>query len=635
MVMIRNKISTKQQDDPEQKLYEEIMHKYTQVVEQTSASIVITDVKGNIKYVNRRFTEITGYTNEDVIGKKPSIFKTGYTSDEDYKKLWQTISSGLIWRGKFCNRKKNGDLFWESASITPITDENNKVTHFLAIKVDFTERKKLEDELHFANEIISNMDEGVYLIRESDGIIVYTNPKFDRMFGYESGELIGKHVSIVNAPSEKSQEKTTNEIIDALKKNNVWQGEIRNVRKDGTQFYCHASVSKYRHSVFGDVWISVHQDITERKHVEDSLKKLQEDQQILLDSIPAWVFFKDTENKFIRVNKTFADIMGMSKEQLEGKSMFELYPKDQAEAFWKDDKEVIASGKPKVNIIEPMQSPKGILCVQTDKIPYRNTQGNIVGIIGFAIDITERKKAEDKIQKMNEELKELNSTKDKFFSIVAHDLKSPFQGLLGYSQILSEEYETLSEEEKKYFIKNISELSRNTHELLDNLLVWSRIQTGKIIFNPDVFNLHNKLAPTISLFTQTAKNKNITVDNMIDRKTFVNADINMLSTILRNLIANAIKFTNPEGRIVISSKRLEKFVEVSVIDDGVGIPKENLDNLFKIGQNISTKGTADEEGTGLGLILCKEMIQMHGGKIWAESEVGKGCQFSFSIPAKI
>ncbi|MBA4405882.1 hypothetical protein C0389_01275 [bacterium] len=274
MVMIRNKISTKPQDDLEQKLYEEIMHKYTQVVEQTSASIVITDVKGNIKYVNRRFTEITGYTNEDAIGKNPSIFKTGYTSDEDYKKLWQTISSGLIWRGKFCNRKKNGDLFWESASITPVTDENNKITHFLAIKVDLTERKKLEDELHFANEIISNMEEGVYLIRASDGIIVYTNPKFDRMFGYESGELIGEHVSIVNDPSEKSPEETAKEIIDALNKNSVWHGEIRNVKKDGTQFYCHASVSKYAHSVFGDVWISVHKDITERKHSEELLKKL-------------------------------------------------------------------------------------------------------------------------------------------------------------------------------------------------------------------------------------------------------------------------------------------------------------------------------------------------------------------------
>ncbi|MFA5803208.1 MAG: PAS domain S-box protein [Melioribacteraceae bacterium] len=627
--------STDFQNDTVQKQYEEMLHKYSHVVEQNHAAIIITDVQGIIKYVNQRFTEISGFTFEDVIGKNPRIFKTGYTPEEEYKKLWQTISSGLIWRGKFYNRKKNGDLYWESTSITPVTDENNKITHFIAIKVDFTERKKIEDELRLANEIISNMDEGVYLIRAGDGIIVYTNPKFDRMFGYETGELIGKHVTIVNAPSEKSPEETAKEIIDTLNKNSVWKGDIRNIKKDGTQFYCYASVSKFHYSVFGDVWIAVHQDITERKHAEDLLKKLQEEQLIILDSIPAWVFFKDTENRFIRVNKTFADIMGMSKEQLEGKSMFELYPKEQAEAFWKDDKEVIASAKPKVNIIEPMQSPKGNLWVQTDKLPYRNSHGNIVGIIGFTIDITERKNAEEKIQKMNEELKELNSTKDKFFSIVAHDMKTPFQGLLGYSQILSEEYETLSEEERKYFIKSIDELSKNTYELLDNLLIWSRIQTGRIAFNPNVFNLYQELSPTVSLLTQTAKNKNITIDYLIDKKIFVNADKNMLSTVIRNLIANAIKFTKRGGKIIISSKRVEKFVDISVVDNGVGIKKENLSHLFKIGQNVSTKGTEDEEGTGLGLILCKEMIQMHGGKIWVESELDSGSKFIFSIPVKI
>ncbi len=627
--------STDFQNDTTQKQYEEILHRYSHVVKQSSAAVIMTDEKANIKYVNQRFTEISGYSFEDVIDKNPRIFKTGYTSDEEYKKLWQTITSGHIWRGKFYNMKKNGERYWESVSISPIIDEKKKITHFVAIKVDITEKKKLEDELRLANEIISNMDEGVYLIRAGDEIIVYTNPKFDKMFGYEPGELIGKHVSIVNAPSEKSPEETAKEIIDVLNKNSVWKGDTRNIKKDGTQFYCYASVSKYHHSVFGDVWIAVHQDITERKQAEDSLKKQQEEQQIILDSLPAWIFFKDTENKFIRVNKTLADLMGMSKEQLEGKSLFDIYPKDQAEAFWKDDKEVIASAKPKVNIIEPMQSPKGYLWVQTDKIPYRNNRGEIVGIIGFTIDITERKNAEDKIQKMNEELKELNSTKDKFFSIVAHDMKTPFQGLLGYSQILSDEYETLTEEERREFIKSIDELSKNTYELLDNLLIWSRIQTGRIIFYPNVFNLNQELSTTVSLLTQTARNKNITIDYLIDKKTFVNADINMISMVVRNLIANAIKFTKRGGKIIISSKRLEKFVEISVVDNGVGIKKEDQKDLFNIGQNISTKGTEGEEGTGLGLILCKEMIRMHGGKIWVESEVGNGSNFIFSIPAKI
>jgi signal transduction histidine kinase len=282
-----------------------------------------------------------------------------------------------------------------------------------------------------------------------------------------------------------------------------------------------------------------------------------------------------------------------------------------------------------------MEIRNGTIWLQTDKIPFLNAQGDIVGIIGFAIDITERKAADDKIQKMNEELKESNFTKDKFFSIIAHDLKSPFQGLIGYSKILLEEYETLSKDERAESIKSIYELSKNTFELLDNLLVWSRIQTGKMTFDPDVFNLYQELSPTINLLIHTARKKNINIDYLVDKKTIVVADKNMLSTVIRNLISNAIKYTNPEGRIIVSSERVDKYLELSVADNGVGINDKVLNNLFKIDENVSTNGTADEEGTGLGLILCKEMIQMHKGKIWAESKVGKGSKFSFRIPIKI
>lgn len=264
-----------------------------------------------------------------------------------------------------------------------------------------------------------------------------------------------------------------------------------------------------------------------------------------------------------------------------------------------------------------------------------DSKGNWLGRRGSNRDRTEHKLAEEKIQKINEELKELNSTKDTFFSIIAHDLKSPFQGLMGYSQILSEEYIDLTEEEKIFFINSIYELSKNTFVLLDNLLIWSRIQTGKLVFNPDVFNLHKELLPTIELLTQVAKNKNITADCIVDKKILVKADFNMLQTVIRNLISNAIKFTNPDGRIIISSKSIKNFVEISIEDNGIGIKKENLVNLFKTGKNLSTKGTANEEGTGLGLILCAEMIKMHKGKIWAESEIGKGTKFIVRIPSVV
>ncbi len=247
----------------------------------------------------------------------------------------------------------------------------------------------------------------------------------------------------------------------------------------------------------------------------------------------------------------------------------------------------------------------------------------------------ERKRSKDAIARYAEEMKELNQTKDKFFSIVAHDLKSPFAGIIGYLQILLEDYYSLSEDEKYTFIKSIDELSHNVFSLLENLLEWSRIQTGRMSFSPTDFNLLEELEMTISIIRETAKNKNIILDCFIDDRININADKNMMYTIIRNLLSNAIKFTNPFGKVTITANQVDKIIEFTVSDTGVGIKKENLSKLFKIDSAISTKGTANEEGTGLGLLLCKEMIEKHGGKIWVESEIGKGTAFSFTLPVKL
>lgn len=237
----------------------------------------------------------------------------------------------------------------------------------------------------------------------------------------------------------------------------------------------------------------------------------------------------------------------------------------------------------------------------------------------------------EELQRLNEQLKELNATKDKFFSIIAHDLKSPFQGLIGYSQILSSEYSTLSEKEKISFIESIEELSHSSYKLLENLLEWSRIQTGQMIFNPEDFNLLVELYPTLYLLKQTAQNKGIEFCYSIDNSLFIKADLNMLMTIVRNIVSNSIKFTNPGGRVTLSVAKLVGCVEISITDTGVGIEKESLGQLFQIDKNVSRKGTANEEGTGLGLLLCKEMVEKHGGKIKLDSELGKGTTFSFTI----
>lgn len=242
--------------------------------------------------------------------------------------------------------------------------------------------------------------------------------------------------------------------------------------------------------------------------------------------------------------------------------------------------------------------------------------------------VTEQK---EELQRLNEQLNEMIATKDKFFSIIAHDLKSPFQGLLGYSSILSQEYSTLTEEEKISFIQNIEELSNSSYRLLENLLEWSRIQTGKMNLNIEEFNLLPEIFPTLSLIKQTANNKGIEFNYNIDSSINIQADRYMLSAIIRNLASNSIKFTNSGGKIDLIVEKLNQFIRFSVKDTGIGISKNSIDNLFRVDKNISTKGTANEEGTGLGLLLCKEMIERHGGEITVESEVGKGTAFRFTI----
>ncbi|MDZ7767360.1 MAG: CHASE domain-containing protein [Melioribacteraceae bacterium] len=370
----------------------------------------------------------------------------------------------------------------------------------------------------------------------------------------------------------------------------------------------------------------------ERKIAGDLLKKLQEDQQILLDNIPAWVFYKDTENRFIRVNKTLADVMGMTIDQLDGKSLFDIFPKERAEAYWKDDKEVLDSGTSKSRIIESMESPNGNIWVQTDKIPYRDEQGKITGLIGFSLDITKRKDAEDELKKSYEQITKINAQKDKFFSIIAHDLRSPFNGFIGLSGLMADSSEEFSTAEFVEHSKSLNKAAKNLYKLLENLLEWSQIQNGYIDYTPKNIDLSKMISESIDTIYERALQKRIEIINEIDNSQNVHADEKMIGTVLRNLLSNAIKFTKTNGKISIKTEHSNNgTVKISIEDNGVGIPEEDIVKLFKIEEKVSTKGTDGEASIGLGLLLCKEFIDMHGEKIWVESNENKGSIFSFTL----
>lgn len=247
-------------------------------------------------------------------------------------------------------------------------------------------------------------------------------------------------------------------------------------------------------------------------------------------------------------------------------------------------------------------------------------------ILSVIKDISFRKAAEEK-------LKELNSTKDKFFSILAHDLKNPLGSFYSVAELLNDEYDNIPEASKKQYLKIITESAKQLYSLLENLLTWSRSQRGLISFTPTEFDIYSLADNTIQILKLTASGKGIKLINNVSKDIYVNADMNLINAVLRNLMSNAIKFTDNGGEITISAiDSTSDYIAIFVRDAGVGISKDGLNNLFKIDKSVSTLGTNGESGTGLGLILCKEFIEMHKGKIWAESELGVGTTFYFTLP---
>jgi len=257
--------------------------------------------------------------------------------------------------------------------------------------------------------------------------------------------------------------------------------------------------------------------------------------------------------------------------------------------------------------------------------PVIGPDGINYGRIWTFHDITERKNFE-------KQLIQLNADKDRFISILSHDLRSPFNSLLGFAQLLRKHLREYPIEKTEKMVESIYNTVKRTHELLEDTLLWASIQSKKITFNPSIINLTEVFSEVIKILEPSANAKNTTITQTSNDELFANTDVYMLKAILRNLISNAIKFTNEGGKIEISAFHADSQTTIKISDNGVGIKPDILEKLFTFIPNKSTKGTANESGTGLGLLLCKEFIDKHDGKIWVESILDKGTTVSFSLP---
>jgi PAS domain S-box-containing protein len=264
--------------------------------------------------------------------------------------------------------------------------------------------------------------------------------------------------------------------------------------------------------------------------------------------------------------------------------------------------------------------------------PIRNENEKLSFLTAQLQDITIKKNAEVKLINYAEELEELNQSKDKFFSIISHDLRSPFNALLGISEYTTKFFDNLSKEDIKESIENMHSSAKKVYNLIQNLLEWTQIQTGGLEFEKSKIDLCEISKSILELYEETAKSKNINLTTNISNSIFLYADQYMIETILRNLVSNGIKFTHPTGSVSINAAVKSNLVEVTVEDNGIGITPENKKNLFNIDKQCRMDGTAKEKGTGLGLILCKDFIEKSNGTITVESNLNKGSKFTFTVP---
>lgn len=351
----------------------------------------------------------------------------------------------------------------------------------------------------------------------------------------------------------------------------------------------------------------------------------------LFDFSPIPYFTLDPKGIIQEVNLSASKMIGIERKKLIGKNFITFVPTEERDVFRSFLEIVFSNSVKHSRELKVTGKDKKVYDVLLDGLKLEDfvAAGQYCQVA--LIDLTEYKRIEESLKRSNEELKELSIAKDKFFSIIAHDLRNPFHSLLGFSEILATEIETLSNEEIVTFSKGLNDDLRNIYGLLDNLLQWSMIQRNMLDYNPVKLDLHNLVNKMIAVSKMMAEEKNITTQNNVVSGTFVYADADMLRSIIQNLLINAIKFTRLNGSIVISSVEKGSSIEVSVEDSGMGIESRAIPKLFSFNRLLSNSGTAGEKGTGLGLPLCKEFVERNDGKIWVESEPGKGSKFIFTL----
>ena len=472
----------------------------------------------------------------------------------------------------------------------------------------------------------------VYILDEK-GLIIEVNSQALELVGGERDNVT--QTSFFNLIKENQKDYFQAFLDKTFETNNTQKAEIKILGKDNNYFHALVFAKCMAANEPEKKLCSVNLiDLTHYKMQEELIRENQIRFENMANTAPVMIWIADVDGLFSFLNKVWLDFTGNEMGDDLGMNWLKNVHPEDLEKLLDYYQNAFKSKIPFSCEFRFKRKDDIYRWIMINGTPRFSRTGIFMGFIGSCTDISEQKESEEKIQKINIELEEINATKDKFFSIISHDLRSPLSGLMQILFIIAEDYDSLPNEEKLEMIMDVANTSKKTYELMENLLEWSSVQTGTIPFNPKKIKIINVLHNLEELYNQNLKGKEITLKIDIEPEIFVFADKKMVETIFRNLISNAIKFTHPNGTISISSEAADDLVVIKVSDNGVGINEETLSELFKVDKVQSTPGTKKETGTGLGLILCKELVEKQNGNMWVESKEDEGTTFYFSLPVE-
>jgi PAS domain S-box-containing protein len=660
-----------------QKQYQETSIKYQQLIENVNSIILHIDLTGKILFINTFGLKFFGYEPEELIGK--SVIGTIFPAieSETGRNLEELIYDILHNPSKYEyneneNIKKDGTQVWIFWKNTPILDASGKCVEVLSVGIDITERRRAEQELKEAWEIIYKITDVLpdpVCFKDGEGRWVYANKAMLELLDLVGKEVIGKtdyELAETNEFFHDVFERMVETDRSAWRTKTHLRFEEKIKSRDGLEKVLDViKVPIFNESGNPSGIAMIARDVTLQKEVEKTIKQSEQIHREIVNGLPLPAFVV-SRGKIVFVNREAAKLFPKIKEEkIDDLSIFKAYFKE--EDFQKFE-EVITSSKVITEKQEDTRKVNDLASINVETLDGEKVfsvsfvpilYGTTPSLLVLPVDITkyvlyssylekvqkelifqkyQLERINKELHEKNSELAKLNATKDRFFSIIAHDLKNPVYGVKNLSDEFLRSFDELTEEEKREFIMAINASSTKLADLLENLLLWSRTQVGSINFNPVEINVKYLVENVLSFFQETAKQKNIVMLSRVDEHSTAYADVNCVSTILRNLISNAIKFTNEGGIVRVFSKEIEEdgkpFVQVSVQDNGVGIPYEAQEKLLELDYYYTTPGTKSERGTGLGLNIVKELVRMNGGRLWFESTPRVGTTFHFTLPAE-